>query len=249
MRLAQESSLSPASSDFVIRRDKSLPKSVITDFNGSQTTVVNTEAEHTSSQQELSVPTIAVPASERVCPSATLNPISSKEVCRYHRGFLMPKRESEYKVEILSVAQGTNLRVISHERQTPSLGGTCLPSGWEPYTHPEGALYFFHKEQRVYTDANLYDREYADTISELMCCLTRKIEATRQMGVDIPEDYETVLEPPKAEDPSEDWGYYFVDHVSQSLFWTDSYHPDEWLREIAGETNRQHLHKPSYTLL
>jgi hypothetical protein len=120
-------------------------------------------------------------------------------------------------------------------------GSDVLPFGWIQYTHPEGARYFFHKEKRIYTDANLYDPEEFLIISESANQILGDLEIKAQDdNIELPSDIELALEIiPTEEGPI--CGYYFINHKSRCLFWLEEFDAEGICSEINAVVSLSHL--------
>ncbi|KAG2368659.1 hypothetical protein BDR07DRAFT_1390523 [Suillus spraguei] len=110
-------------------------------------------------------------------------------------------------------------------------------AGWEPCTHPEGALFFYQPRKRVCTDANVRDhvtRVKADKAVE------KAYQEVRNALTDIPSFVELGLEL-MVEDGKEKWGYYFVDHERRVIFWLEDYKFLELVNNVRGVKRKSHV--------
>lgn len=113
-----------------------------------------------------------------------------------------------------------------------------LPAGWEQFIHPEGGPFFWNREQRIVTDAWLYDREIFRVLIEF---ITQIDEFVRSRNLEKNDDVDLVLEVVNAIDGSWWCGYYFVHHSSRLLFWLESYIVDDFLEEVKGDLSPSHV--------
>ncbi|KAH9855343.1 hypothetical protein C2E23DRAFT_858007 [Lenzites betulinus] len=92
-----------------------------------------------------------------------------------------------------------------------------VPDGWTPCIHPEGRLYFYHSQKRIYTDANV--RDY--TIRGILAVLESRLNGIiREQGLELPPDCELMLGlESRPISGGYNWLYYYVDHKTRSLFW------------------------------
>ncbi|KAF8649636.1 hypothetical protein AX16_005724 [Volvariella volvacea WC 439] len=93
------------------------------------------------------------------------------------------------------------------------------PPGWCSFVHPEGALYFFHEEKRVFTDANLFNESTCSQINDKVDIIfqhLKKENARVGPGVDLVLD---VISIEGAEEM--DCTYYFADHQTRTIFYLD----------------------------
>ncbi|KAG0695218.1 hypothetical protein DFH29DRAFT_880177 [Suillus ampliporus] len=88
-------------------------------------------------------------------------------------------------------------------------------SGWEPLTHPEGALFFYHSNLRVFIDADIQALGTRDKIDEVV---EKAYEEARNAGIALDPSVELVLNL-REENSREKWGYYFADHNKHVVFW------------------------------
>ncbi|KAJ6511206.1 hypothetical protein C8R45DRAFT_966380 [Mycena sanguinolenta] len=93
------------------------------------------------------------------------------------------------------------------------------PDRWIACQHPEGALYFFHEEKRVFTDANLFDTE---TLAFIHYNLHTVNDFLRDHNVYLPPGVDLVLDEYIYSDGSKGCRYYFVSHQDRSVFWMDN---------------------------
>lgn len=123
------------------------------------------------------------------------------------------------------------------------------PPGWKEYTHPLGALYFYHEEyvssvslkslppsqrslthpspspssQRILTEAHLYDNAaYQATTSFIHSIRSFLLLHHDQLNLSSSDDVELVLDITLNEDAYV-CGYYFVSHTRRVVFWLDEF--------------------------
>ncbi|KZP26955.1 hypothetical protein FIBSPDRAFT_928377 [Athelia psychrophila] len=116
------------------------------------------------------------------------------------------------------------------------------PEGWAACQHPEGALYFFHAEKRVFTDVLMYNPEKATIVNEAANQILGKIHqnALDEEAV-LPKEYDLVIELVELYCETV-VGYYFANHASRLLFWMEEF--DAWriCCEITCVVSFSHLH-------
>lgn len=114
------------------------------------------------------------------------------------------------------------------------------PGNWTPTTHPEGALYFYHEQKRIFTDAYMYDYDIRQEIELFAKYLDDYLQAAE---LSLPSDEcDLVLEIVPAEDgEGTAWCYYYVDHRSRTLFWLTPFDTDYLLAEVRGVTSPAHI--------
>ncbi|KAJ7116037.1 hypothetical protein C8R44DRAFT_880416 [Mycena epipterygia] len=131
-----------------------------------------------------------------------ISPGTPEEIARYNRNAVVPDEPTQFTILPL----------------TTSLLPATPPPGWTAYLHPEGAQYFFHKENLVFTDANLFN----DVSLELINTTIRDIQDfIRAYGVQLAPDVNLVLEEFSYSDNTKGCQYYFVNHRDRSVFWMD----------------------------
>ncbi|KAG0708036.1 hypothetical protein DFH29DRAFT_994663 [Suillus ampliporus] len=101
---------------------------------------------------------------------------------------------------------------------------------WLQLTHPEGARFFFNPRQIVFTDQNILENNLA---SEILSAA----EQARQLAAESGKNRELAIE--KLSDGV--FGYYFVDHDAQIIFWPQSVTSRELMNHVRGVTNKSHI--------
>ncbi|CAA7269740.1 unnamed protein product [Cyclocybe aegerita] len=98
-----------------------------------------------------------------------------------------------------------------------NLLGTKITDGWTEYIHPEGNTYFYHKEWRVVTEADMLNPEVTKKVEFAYLPLVEmwnEVNAKDQSLGDIREEGLEIFIGLDTEVK-----YYFVDHQTQKLFW------------------------------
>ncbi|KAJ3491302.1 hypothetical protein NLI96_g802 [Meripilus lineatus] len=182
----------------------------------TQIHVVDTNDEKTSSGGT----TIAQDGSEIVRPM-----YPTMVVERYNRNTILPQHSLDYKYVI--------------PRLTTRFDRDHVPHGWIACVHPEGSLYYYKENQRVYTDANVCDTVI---LREVECFLHALEKYAEEEFIKIPPKSELVIELTKP-DGGEDlvWEYYYVNPESRTLFWLHDFDVTWWLSELIGETSPPHI--------
>ncbi|KAF8190440.1 hypothetical protein BJ912DRAFT_965115 [Pholiota molesta] len=98
-------------------------------------------------------------------------------------------------------------------RPTPS-------QGWVEHVHPEGGRYFFLKEKRVYTDANVYDVKILDQAMDDISIIT---DFFSKNAIPLPEGADLVID---IQDDTQT-NYYFANHETRSIFFLDTYETND----------------------
>ncbi|KAG1838590.1 hypothetical protein DFJ58DRAFT_813820 [Suillus subalutaceus] len=112
----------------------------------------------------------------------------------------------------------------------------ALVSGWEPLTHPEGALFFYHSHKRVFTDADIRASGMVDNIGKAVEKAYKEVE---NAGIKLRSSVELVLEP--MEGDREEWGYYFADHDSRVIFWFEAHQSGGLIGNVRGVKCGDHI--------
>ncbi|TCD59974.1 hypothetical protein EIP91_010953 [Steccherinum ochraceum] len=175
-----------------------------------------------STEFEIDVPSTS--ASTTAQPATLPELVPTHYINRYDRGIKIPKQAPGYSCII--------------EPRTLRFPRSGIPEGWIACSHPEGALYFYHAEGRVYTEANITK---SDVLSQVNGCVMR-LRSILQSTADtfrLPVDASLVLDPPPSWDPEGVWSYYYADHINRTLFWLEEYEFD--VGELDGVPNFSQL--------
>jgi hypothetical protein len=111
--------------------------------------------------------------------------------------------------------------------------------GWTEYCHPEGLPYYFHRSNKIVTDANLRNPVELKKVSEFFKVI--RVLAWQESR-EIPVNSLLVLELMKDGDADKiSCGYYFVDEEHRSLFWLRDFEADYLLRDVKGHVSEAHF--------
>ncbi|KAG1743341.1 uncharacterized protein EDB91DRAFT_242914 [Suillus paluster] len=171
------------------------------------------------------VPTPPPPAVPGTCFDITLTPIVPEpQVRRYDRNVPVKDDFAVFKVKKGPLDCSEELATVE---------------GWEPLTHPEGALFFYHPYKRVFTDADVRNSETAVKIDK---AVEKAREEARNAGISLDRSVELGLEFME-EDDKEMWGYYFADHDRRVIFWFEDYDSESnWLMNgVRGVERKSHV--------
>ncbi|KAG2358330.1 hypothetical protein BDR07DRAFT_1337834 [Suillus spraguei] len=156
-------------------------------------------------------------------PVITLVPIvPEKQVRRYDRDVKVKGVYAAFKVEKGPFDCSEELATVA---------------GWEPLTHPEGALFFYYPKQRVFTDADVRNPVTATKIGEAVEKAYRK---AHEANIHMHPLAELVLELVMT-DGVEMWGYYFADHDKRVVFWFEDHISDPLMNKIRGVERKSHV--------
>ncbi|KAI0293526.1 hypothetical protein BC826DRAFT_1185996 [Russula brevipes] len=157
-------------------------------------------------------------------------PMHSEQVSRYSKKGDVPEKECRFRLSPMDV----NLPHSYTYNQ--GLGD------WVPFTHPLGALYFYHRSWRIFTDVYMYDPNLRAEIHKFSRLLNEEVLNLDPNGPPFPtNDYDLVLELVEMKDKEVVWLYYFVDHNKKTLFWLEHYDMSSLLYEIPGVTEPGHV--------
>lgn len=109
-------------------------------------------------------------------------------------------------------------------------------AGWEPLTHPEGALFFYHPKERVFTDADVRESVIAGKIGEAVKEAYRKVH---EANIAMHPLIELALE--LISDDGETWGYYFADHDKRIIFWFEDHKSRPLMNKVRGVECKSHI--------
>ncbi|KAG2129446.1 hypothetical protein DEU56DRAFT_982320 [Suillus clintonianus] len=122
----------------------------------------------------------------------------------------------------------------------------AVVAGWEPLTHPEGALFFYHPDNRVFTDA---DVRHPGTAEKIGKAVEKAYEEARNANIFLHSSVELALELIE-KDGKEMIGYYFADHERRIIFWFQDHKSDLLMCNIRGVESKSHvtlLYLPRFT--
>lgn len=125
-----------------------------------------------------------------------------------------------------------------------------LETGWQPFTHPEGALFFYHPSkvrirshlhdidnityQRVFTDANVRDPQIA---AKVYSAAEKAYQDADNADVGLPEFVELGLE--LIDDMT--LGYYFADYDQHVVFWCEDHESWPLMNNVRGVEHESHV--------
>ncbi|KAG1737409.1 hypothetical protein EDB19DRAFT_1829514 [Suillus lakei] len=152
----------------------------------------------------------------------TLTPIVPDQVNRYGRNVRVTDEYKVFLVEKGPLACSEELAPVA---------------GWEPLTHPEGALFFYHPYKRVFTDANVRDPV---TAAKSGIAVKKAYEEARNANIFLHPSVELALEF-MVRDGQEMWGYYFGDHERRVIFWFEDYKSSDLMNNVRGVERKNHV--------
>ncbi|OAX32387.1 hypothetical protein K503DRAFT_776715 [Rhizopogon vinicolor AM-OR11-026] len=154
-----------------------------------------------------------------------LIPIIPAEIQRYDRDIPIKDKNLVFKVE-----KGP---LDCSEEDAPV-------NAWEPLTHPEGALFFYHPHKKVFTDTDVRDREIANKVGRAIDMAYEKARNALGAGVNIypHPSVELALE---IMDNDKDLGYYFADHEKHVIFWYEDHESVALTNNVRGVERKSHV--------
>lgn len=179
------------------------------------------------------VPALSIPLVSAVAPSMTTMPGQTVDIClipivpkpqvrRYNRQVQVDRTYEAFPVAAGPLDCSEELATVY---------------GWEPLTHPNGALFFYRAHKRVLTDANV--RDY-DTAIEIDRAVAMAYNGAETASISLDPSVELVLEF-AAEGRRECWGYYFVHHERRVIFWFEAYRSVHLMNGVRGVKSKSHV--------
>ncbi|KAF8264910.1 hypothetical protein EI94DRAFT_1737414 [Lactarius quietus] len=179
---------------------------------------------------------IAPPSSTTSCfdlpEGRILQLITSEHVSRHTKAVTVLRERTHFNMPPLTTTFFHVPVQIGLEQGSFKEG--CAP--WVPATHPDGALYFFDQDRRLFTDTNMHEPVLREEIEDFYHCLQNIV---RRDGLVIPsKSYDLVLDITQSEDGQTSWSYYYACHETRCLFWLG---PTEWGFQIFGVKSALHV--------
>ncbi|KAH9973803.1 hypothetical protein BGW80DRAFT_224457 [Lactifluus volemus] len=161
--------------------------------------------------------------------------IHSDQVPRYSKGIKISRDEmTSYQIKPLTTVFPYTQEQCGSEQGTSIKD--CSP--WRPATHPDGALYFYDRERRIFTDTDMLDSLLRDEIEEFYRCLQNILLVDK---LKIPSNnYDLVLDIIPIGDTIQ-WSYYYACHETRCLFWLETYDAAYVLPELCGVKSLAHI--------
>ncbi|KAI0253111.1 hypothetical protein BJV78DRAFT_241690 [Lactifluus subvellereus] len=165
----------------------------------------------------------------------TLRLMHSDEIPRYTMDVKIPRVKTFCKIRPLT-RTFPYFQEQSHSDQPP-INQDCNP--WVPATHPDGALYFFDRERRLFTDADMYNSLFREEIEEFYRYLQNILRADQ---LTIPSNnYDLVLHVMPIGPTRKQWSYYYACHETRCLFWLHMYDATDMVSEVYGVNSPAHI--------
>ncbi|KAH9050809.1 hypothetical protein EDB87DRAFT_1827322 [Lactarius vividus] len=167
-----------------------------------------------------------------------LQSIHSEQVPRYTRDVTVqvePREKTYFEIPPLT----TTFLYVSEQMglSQDSLKEDCTP--WVPATHPDGALYFFDRDRRIFTDTDMHNPMLREEMEDFYHYLQTTLH---YMGLVIPsKNYDLVLDILPTEDGRVSWSYYYACHETRCLFWLNSYDATQMISELLGVSSPAHI--------
>ncbi|TFK72485.1 hypothetical protein BDN72DRAFT_327548 [Pluteus cervinus] len=135
-----------------------------------------------------------------------LAPISPQESQRYQRSVVHTRNGDEL-----------NLRPLTRDFDSFS-----LPKGWERFVQPDGYPFFFNKDKRILTTTDICTDKILEQVNDIYDNAIRFWD-THHSTIARDNNWHLVLENYINSKQQKKFGYYFVDHSKECLFWLDEY--------------------------
>ncbi|KAG2034176.1 hypothetical protein BDR03DRAFT_1013654 [Suillus americanus] len=174
----------------------------------------------------------------------TLTPIIPGQIKRYERNQLYPKYicRAHYRLNAIinHIDSQDHNEDFEIQRGPLDCSEELVPaSGWEPLTHPEGALFFYHSSDRVFTDVDVRDPGTAVTMGTMGEVVKQAYKEARKADT-FHASVELTLELVEV-DGKEKWGYYFADHDRRVIFWLEPHNSRDLLDNVRGVKRKSHV--------
>ncbi|KAG1839305.1 hypothetical protein DFJ58DRAFT_859591 [Suillus subalutaceus] len=171
-----------------------------------------------------STPSSSYPATPGQFFDITLTPIMPGQIKRYERNQFQDHNSEDFEIQKGPLDCSEELAPVS---------------GWEPLTHPEGALFFYHSSDRVFTDVDVRDPGTAVTMGTMGEVVKQAYKEARKADT-FHASIELTLERMEV-DGQEKWGYYFADHDRRVIFWLEPHNPRDLLNNVRGVKRKSHV--------
>ncbi|KAH9003374.1 hypothetical protein EDB86DRAFT_2891767 [Lactarius hatsudake] len=183
-------------------------------------------------------------------PDRFLQLIVSEQIPRYTKKVTVPRVRKNYDIQPLTTTFPQYVCDLnSHQclMETPSVPINpehgppevvdCAP--WIPATHPDGALYFYDKDKRLFTDTDMHNFELKEEMEAFYQYLQWII---RHEELIIPSNnYDLVLDIMPTEFGRIQWSYYYACHETRCLFWLDVCDANHMISEVFCVTSPAHV--------
>jgi len=113
----------------------------------------------------------------------------------------------------------------------------CTP--WVAATHPDGGLYFYDEERRLFTDTDMHNTIMREEIEHFYDFLQQLLLNERFY---IPsKNCDLVLDIMVTDDERISWSYYYACHDARCLFWLETYDASYMISELFGVKSPAHV--------
>ncbi|KAI0296406.1 hypothetical protein BC826DRAFT_233003 [Russula brevipes] len=161
--------------------------------------------------------------------------INSDQVPRYTKNIVIAREVAPYDVPPLTTAFPYMIEPSGSEQG--SFNQDCKP--WIPATHPDGALYFYDPDRKLFTDTDMLDPMLRDEMEDFYDYLQNVI---RVDDLFIPSNhYDLVLDIMPTGDGQIQWSYYYACHEKRCLFWLETYDASYMISELFGVKSPAHV--------
>jgi len=161
--------------------------------------------------------------------------IHSDQVPRYSKDITISRDQKPYDIHPL-----TTLFPYFPDTGVPdNVPGEqdCTP--WLPATHPDGALYFYDPERRLFTDTDMHDPALKEEVEHFFLFLQQIL---REEQLNVPSgNCDLVLDIMPTMEGVTQWSYYYACHETRCLFWLERYDGNYMISELDGVESPAHV--------
>ncbi|KAF8496527.1 hypothetical protein F5888DRAFT_394389 [Russula emetica] len=165
--------------------------------------------------------------------------INSDQIPRYNKDAVIPRVETPYDVKPLTTTfpYSPDPNGFDQDPAVNQQDWDCSP--WEPATHPDGGLYFYDEERRLFTDTDMHNPTMREEIEGFYDYLQRLLQNDE---LSIPsKNYDLVLDIMVTDDDRISWSYYYACHEARCLFWLEIYDASYMISELFGVKSPAHV--------
>jgi len=177
-----------------------------------------------SPQEGVSQPTHLAPSQTNPKPPRTQTafPMVPGKVSRYERHGSISRDMKITEIQPLTTT-------FPHfQEPDPSDKDGCFGT-WMLATHPEGALYFYDQERRLFTDTDMRDKKLRGEAEHCYSQL-QTLPKAKELG-DLMGGYDLVIDI-KQDQTGFKWFYYYVSHKNRCLFWLETYYITDMIQTV-----------------
>ncbi|KAN0108993.1 hypothetical protein V8E52_009776 [Russula decolorans] len=141
--------------------------------------------------------------------------IHSDQIPRYYENVTIPRKIKKLYLNPLT----TTFPFFPNSSNPDQASGM---QNWKAAIHPDGALYFYDPERRLFTDTDMYSADLREEMEEFYSYL-EKIIRVEKLTIPSKKNCDLVLDIMRTENQTVQWSYYFACHTTRCLFWLERY--------------------------